>query len=86
MGMVTTRKHCVEDAEPEQLLAELGYLQGSPKMWEAANAILRKSWMRAPILATIFGATYFCSTQLPQKFFQKLTNRRVGQTPENYKG
>ena len=56
------------------------------KEWEAANAILRKSWMRAPILATVFGATYYCSTQLPQRFFQKLSNRRVGQTPENYKG
>ena len=30
--------------------------------WEAGNAILRKTWMRAPILATIFGATYYCST------------------------
>ena len=54
--------------------------------WEASNAILRKSWMRAPILATIFGATYYCATQLPQRFFQKLSNRRVGQTPEAYKG
>ena len=36
---------------------------------EASSAILRKRWMRYPMVAGVFGAAYFCGLQLPVRFF-----------------
>jgi len=35
---------------------------------ELSNAMLRKRWMRYPMVAGIFYAAYFCSMQLPVRF------------------
>ena len=42
---------------------------------EASHAIMRKAWMRYPMLAGVFGAAYYCALQLPVRFFQKATHR-----------
>ena len=53
---------------------------------EASSAILRKQWMRYPILASVFGMAYFVGLQMPVRFFQKLTHRNEGISSESYKG
>jgi len=53
---------------------------------EASSAMLRKRWMRYPMVAGIFGFAYFCGIQLPVRFFQKATHRNEGISAESYKG
>lgn len=53
---------------------------------EASNAMMRKAWMRYPLLATAFGGAYFIGMQLPVRFFQKLTHRNEAITNETYYG
>lgn len=36
---------------------------------EASSALMRKAWMRYPVLATVFGGAYFFGLQLPVRFF-----------------
>ena len=48
--------------------------------------MLRKRWMRYPMVAGIFGFAYFCGIQLPVRFFQKATHRNEGISAESYKG
>ena len=53
---------------------------------QASNAMMRKWWMRYPLVAGVFYGAYYCALQLPVRFFQKLTHRNEGITPESYKG
>ena len=53
---------------------------------EASNAMLRKTWMRYPMVGGVFGFAYFCGMQLPVRFFQKATHRNEGISAETYKG
>lgn len=53
---------------------------------EASHAIMRKAWMRYPLLATAFGSAFFVGVQLPVRFFSKLTHRHEQVTHENYYG
>ena len=53
---------------------------------EAANAMLRKTWMRYPMVGGVFGFAYFCGMQLPVRFFQKATHRTEGISSETYTG
>lgn len=53
---------------------------------ELSNAMLRKRWMRYPMVAGVFGLAYFCSLQLPTRFFQKIGHRNQGITEETYRG
>lgn len=48
--------------------------------------MLRKAWMRYPILATAFGGAYFVGLQLPVRFFQKFSHRHEMITNESYYG
>lgn len=54
--------------------------------WEASSYIMRKRWMRYPILGSVFGAAYFIGNQLPVKFFSKFSHREIGIDDDNYKG
>ncbi len=38
------------------------------------------------MVASVFGAAYFCGLQLPVRFFQKLTKRNEGISDQSYKG
>ena len=53
---------------------------------EAANAMLRKQWMRYPMVGAVFGAAYWMGLQLPTRFFAKATHRNIGVDPDTYKG
>ena len=53
---------------------------------ELSNAMLRKRWMRYPMVAGVFGFAYFCGMQLPVRFFQKIGHRNEGISHESYKG
>ena len=53
---------------------------------EASNALLRKQWVRYPIVAGVFASAYFFGLQLPVRFFQKLTHRNESITTETYMG
>lgn len=53
---------------------------------EASNAMMRKAWMRYPMIAAVFGSAYYCGTQLPVRFFQKLTHRNEGINHETFYG
>ena len=53
---------------------------------EASNAMLRKAWMRYPMVASAFGMAYFVGMQLPTRFFAKFTHRNVGIDSDTYKG
>ena len=48
--------------------------------------MLRKRWMRYPMVAGVFGLAYFCSLQLPVRFLQKIGHRNDGISVETYKG
>ena len=45
---------------------------------EAANALLRKQWLRMPILATVFGLSYYFGQQIPVRILSKLSHRNEG--------
>ena len=53
---------------------------------EASNALLRKQWVRYPIVAGVFASAYFFGLQLPTRFFQKLTHRNEAINTETYMG
>ena len=36
---------------------------------EASNALMRKAWMRYPVLGGVFAGAYFFGLQLPVRFF-----------------
>jgi hypothetical protein len=53
---------------------------------QASNAIMRKWWMRYPLVAGVFYSAYYVALQMPTRIFQKLTHRNEGISPESYKG
>lgn len=53
---------------------------------EGSNAMMRKAWMRYPMMAGVFGAAYFCGLQMPVRFFQKISHRHEMITNETYYG
>lgn len=55
---------------------------------EAARsyAIFRKSWMRWPIQATVFGAAFFIGGLLPTRLFRKFDRKDKGISHEVYTG
>ena len=53
---------------------------------QASNAIMRKWWMRYPLVTGVFFSAYYVALQMPVRFFQKLTHRNEGISDESYKG
>ena len=53
---------------------------------QASNAIMRKWWMRYPLVAGVFYSAYYCALQMPVRFFQKLTHRNEGISSDTYQG
>ena len=53
---------------------------------QASNAIMRKWWMRYPLVAGVFYSAYYVALQMPTRFFQKLTHRNEGISADTYKG
>ena len=53
---------------------------------EASNALLRKQWMRYPMVGAVFAGAYWMGLQLPTRFFAKATRRDIGVDADTYKG